>query len=80
MKDKKLIFLNNCFYIVANNLMRLHGGRIGIFSAGEGKGSTFVIDIPILKIEYVIPDVPSQELIVSQIHSEEKVTPVRIFY
>ena len=27
--------------------MRLHGGRIGIFSEGEGKGSTFLVDLPI---------------------------------
>lgn len=27
--------------------MQLHGGRIGIYSEGEGKGSTFVVDLPI---------------------------------
>lgn len=29
--------------------MRLHGGRIGIWSEGEGKGSTFLVDLPILR-------------------------------
>lgn len=29
--------------------MHLHGGRIGVFSEGEGRGTTFVVDIPIYK-------------------------------
>lgn len=31
--------------------MKLHGGKIGVISEGEGGGSTFYIDIPISKIE-----------------------------
>lgn len=31
--------------------MKLHGGKIGVMSDGEGQGSTFYIDIPISKIE-----------------------------
>jgi hypothetical protein len=27
--------------------MHLHGGKIGVFSKGEGKGTTFIVDIPI---------------------------------
>jgi len=33
--------------------MQLHGGRIGVFSEGEGQGCTFYIDIPITKIEHI---------------------------
>ena len=31
--------------------MRLHGGKIGVQSEGEGQGCTFYIDIPISKID-----------------------------
>ncbi len=34
---------------VANNIMKMHGGRIGILSEGEGKGSTFLVDLPIFR-------------------------------
>jgi len=32
--------------------MKLHGGNIGVYSEGEGCGSTFYIDIPITKIKH----------------------------
>ena len=31
--------------------MKLHGGKIGVMSDGEGNGSTFYIEIPISKID-----------------------------
>eukprot|EP01033_Poteriospumella_lacustris_P013065 gene13065-9355_t len=31
---------------IAANLMKMHGGRIGVFSPGEGRGTTFVMDLP----------------------------------
>jgi hypothetical protein len=31
--------------------MHLHGGRIGVYSEGEGKGTTFVVDLPIHRRE-----------------------------
>lgn len=31
---------------IARHLVELHGGMIGVESAGEGKGSTFVIELP----------------------------------
>ena len=31
--------------------MHLHGGRIGVFSEGEGKGTEFVADLPIFRID-----------------------------
>jgi len=34
------------FRIVSNRIMKLHGGNIGVESAGEDCGSTFYIDIP----------------------------------
>jgi len=36
---------------VSNTIVKLHGGKIGVTSDGEGQGSTFYIDIPISKIE-----------------------------
>lgn len=33
---------------IAANIVRLHQGRIGVLSEGEGRGSTFIIDIPIV--------------------------------
>ena len=30
--------------------MELHGGRIGLYSEGEGMGSTFYIELPIYNI------------------------------
>jgi CheY-like chemotaxis protein len=33
--------------IVASNVIKLHSGRIGVTSAGEGTGSTFIVDIPL---------------------------------
>lgn len=35
------------FLVVAATIMKMHGGRIGVVSAGEGHGSTFLVDIPI---------------------------------
>ncbi len=40
-----VIFFTNA--IVAAAIMKRHEGRIGVKSEGEGKGSTFLIDIPI---------------------------------
>jgi CheY-like chemotaxis protein len=37
--------------LVSNKIMKLHGGRIGVDSEGEGLGSTFYIDIPILRTQ-----------------------------
>lgn len=31
--------------------MHLHGGRLGVYSEGEGKGATFVADLPIIRME-----------------------------
>jgi CheY-like chemotaxis protein len=39
------------FVVVSNTIVKLHNGRIGVVSHGEGHGSTFYIDIPISKIE-----------------------------
>jgi signal transduction histidine kinase len=36
---------------IAANIMKMHGGRIGVMSEGEGKGSTFLIDIPLVEEE-----------------------------
>lgn len=36
---------------IASTIMHLHGGRIGVMSAGEGKGATFFIDLPIVVFE-----------------------------
>lgn len=36
---------------IAANIMKMHGGRIGVMSEGEGKGSTFLIDIPLVDNE-----------------------------
>ena len=33
---------------IAANLVQLHGGRIGVVSAGEGQGSSFLFDLPLL--------------------------------
>lgn len=33
---------------IAANIMKMHGGRIGVTSEGEGKGTTFVIDLPLV--------------------------------
>ena len=41
----------NEILLVASSIVHLHGGRIGVFSAGEGKGTEFVVDIPIHRIE-----------------------------
>jgi len=31
---------------IVRHLVELHGGRVGVFSAGEGRGTTFTIDLP----------------------------------
>jgi PAS domain S-box-containing protein len=31
---------------IVRHLVELHGGRVGVFSAGEGTGATFTIDLP----------------------------------
>ena len=31
--------------------MKMHGGNIGVYSAGEGRGCTFYIDLPVLRIQ-----------------------------
>eukprot|EP00599_Poterioochromonas_sp_BG-1_P014558 CAMPEP_0173158428 /NCGR_PEP_ID=MMETSP1105-20130129/16334_1 /TAXON_ID=2985 /ORGANISM="Ochromonas sp., Strain BG-1" /LENGTH=706 /DNA_ID=CAMNT_0014076321 /DNA_START=684 /DNA_END=2804 /DNA_ORIENTATION=+ len=36
---------------IVSNIMHLHGGRIGVYSEGEGKGATFVADLPIIRME-----------------------------
>lgn len=36
---------------ISNSIVKHHGGNIGVFSAGEGKGSTFYIDIPVFRKE-----------------------------
>lgn len=33
---------------IAANLVHMHGGRIGVVSAGEGQGSSFLFDLPLL--------------------------------
>lgn len=33
--------------IVAATIVKMHGGRIGVYSAGEGQGATFVVDLPV---------------------------------
>lgn len=33
---------------IAANIIKMHGGRIGVMSEGEGKGSSFVVDIPVI--------------------------------
>ncbi len=33
--------------------MKLHGGRIGVESEGEGLGATFFIDIPIVRAQVI---------------------------
>eukprot|EP01038_Epipyxis_sp_PR26KG_P013579 gene13579-18222_t len=35
---------------ISSNIIKLHGGNIGVFSNGIGFGSTFYIELPILKI------------------------------
>lgn len=40
------------FYLsVSNTIVKLHGGKIGVTSEGEGRGCTFYVDLPISKIE-----------------------------
>lgn len=41
---------------ISSKIIGLHGGRIGVVSEGEGLGSTFYIDIPIMKIKSVRGD------------------------
>lgn len=43
---------------IAANIMNMHGGRIGVLSEGEGKGSTFLIDIPLVS-EVPTTSIPS---------------------
>ncbi len=43
-------YLFYLLFIVSNKIMKLHGGSIGVYSEGEGHGSTFYIDIPITRI------------------------------
>jgi hypothetical protein len=43
----ELILLLFVCYLVSSNIVTLHGGRIGIQSEGEGRGSTFIVDMPI---------------------------------
>ena len=38
---------------LTKKIVDLHGGRVGVYSEGEGKGSTFFMEIPIAKTEPV---------------------------
>jgi signal transduction histidine kinase len=33
---------------IVRHLVELHGGRVGVESAGEGSGSTFIVDLPVI--------------------------------
>jgi len=35
---------------IARHIVELHGGTIHVSSAGEGKGSTFVVRIPLAEV------------------------------
>lgn len=37
---------------ISNKIVRMHGGKIGCFSQGEGKGSIFYIDLPIHRFDF----------------------------
>lgn len=36
---------------ISSNLVKLHGGRIGVYSEGEEKGASFLIDLPYFVID-----------------------------
>jgi signal transduction histidine kinase len=37
---------------ISNSIIKLHGGRIGVYSEGETSGSsTFYIDLPVSRVE-----------------------------
>lgn len=36
-------------YLVAATIVKMHKGRIGVYSAGEGHGATFLVDLPIIE-------------------------------
>ncbi len=59
--------------LVASNIVALHGGRIGILSEGEGRGSTFIVDIPINH-----KSIPSSDVKTSSLLREEPSAEVRI--
>eukprot|EP01036_Dinobryon_divergens_P027822 gene27821-36656_t len=46
------------------NLANLHGGRLHFHSAGEGKGSTFIIDLPIYlkRMESILDSTPALKI------------------
>lgn len=46
---------------LANKFAKMHGGKLSIYSAGHGKGSTFYFDLPVLcEIPYAVKDEPSE--------------------
>jgi signal transduction histidine kinase len=44
---------------LVRNLVQLHGGTVTAESAGEGRGSTFEIDLPIVAVQQAVPPGPS---------------------
>ncbi len=60
-------------FLVASNIVALHGGRIGILSEGEGRGSTFIVDIPINH-----KSIPSSDVKTSSLMREEPSAEVSI--
>lgn len=58
------------FLVVAATIMKMHGGRIGVVSAGEGHGSTFLVDIPITP-----PPAPAQTSVVDKNSSIGSMAP-----
>lgn len=44
---------------ISRNLVELHGGTVQVESAGEGRGATFIIRLPIVKQDIVLPLSPA---------------------
>jgi signal transduction histidine kinase len=45
---------------IVRHLVELHGGAIEARSAGEGRGATFIVQVPVAMIRASAPDVPLQ--------------------
>ena len=51
----------NVTYLVSKSIVELHGGKVSVYSAGEGTGCTFTMDIPIISCGGTPQDLLSSE-------------------
>jgi CheY-like chemotaxis protein len=49
---------------IAASIMKMHGGRIGVMSPGEGCGSSFIIDLPVIMTTTTSLATSSSEMLV----------------